>query len=175
VTIPSAGWQSLRQFDSLQKGVETANLPEAAVLLWSYPPGTEFLVYGDACRSHSTAPDNPALAAEQIAAGLAAQADRDASEPEHVTVGGYEGRSITLHVPDEAEFGECEGGVFATYGTNADASARTQQGPGQRDELWILDVQGAIVIIDAMYRADTSSQLIGEMRAIAESATFDTP
>ena len=43
---------------------------------------------------------------------------------------------------------------------------------GQVDELWILDVDGAVVIIDAMYRSDTPAELVEEMRAIAESATF---
>jgi hypothetical protein len=50
--------------------------------------------------------------------------------------------------------------------------SRTHQGPGQVDELWILNVNQAVVIIDAMYRADTPAELIDEMRTIAESATF---
>ena len=62
-----------------------------------------------------------------------------------------------------------------TGGTQADAFSRTQQGPGQIDELWIVDVDGTFVIIDAMYRHDTPPSLLDEMRAIAESATFGTP
>ncbi len=179
VTIPAPGWTFHRQFTVLEKGREVANLPEAAILFWSFPAGTEFYVPGDPCRSKSTKPDNPATTVDEIAARLAAQASRDASEPEDVTVGGYAGKSITLHVPDDAgfdeSFRECEGGEFVSYGTATDPMARRHQGPGQIDELWILDVNGAFVIIDAMYRPDTPAELVEEMRTIAESATFETP
>lgn len=175
VTIPASGWTFDPRFSVLEKGEEVANLPEAAILLWGFPPGTAFYVYGDPCRATSTTPDTPVTSIDAIAAGLAAQASRDASEPVDVTVGGHAGKSITLHVPDDASPDECEGGEFASYGTEEDAFARTHQGPGQIDELWIVDVDGAFVIIDAMYRPDTPAELVEEMRAIAESATFPSP
>ena len=56
--------------------------------------------------------------------------------------------------------------------TQAANPSRTHQGPGQIDELWILNVNGAVTIIDVMYRPDTPAALIDEMRAIAESADF---
>ena len=43
------------------------------------------------------------------------------------------------------------------------------------DELWILDLDGEFAILDAMYRPDTPPDLVEEMRAIAESATFEVP
>jgi hypothetical protein len=175
VTIPASGWTFSSEFTVLMKGNEVANLPEAAVLLWSWPAGTQFYVPGDPCRSTSTKPDAPVTTVDDLAAALAAQASRDASEPVDVTVGGHPGKSITLHVPDNAVFAECEEGEFVSYGTEQDPLARYHQGPGQIDELWILGVDGAFVIIDAMYRLDTPSALVEEMRAIAESATFETP
>jgi hypothetical protein len=181
VTIPASGWTFDPQFTLLIKGGEVANLPEAGILFWSFAPGTAFYVPGDPCQATSTKPDAPATTVDDLAAALAAQASRDASEPVDVMAGGYAGKSIILHVPDDAvavappRFDECEGGEFVSYGTEVDAFARTQQGPGQIDELWILDVDGAIVIIDAMARPDTSPALVEEMRSIAESATFDTP
>ena len=78
-------------------------------------------------------------------------------------------------MPDAIDFRMCDGDTFATYGTKEDPGARTQQGPGQIDELWILDARGATVIIDAMYRADTPADIVEEMRQIAESATLDGP
>ena len=56
--------------------------------------------------------------------------------------------------------------------TSGASPSRTHQGPGQIDELWILNVNGAVTIIDVMYRPDTPAALIDEMRAIAESADF---
>jgi hypothetical protein len=174
-TIPASGWTFDASFTALSKGKEVANLPEATVLFWSFPAGTEFYVYGDPCRSTSTKPDSPVTSANEIAAGLATQASREASVPTDVTIGGHSGKAITLHVPDDAMPGECEQGEFVSYGTADDPLARYHQGPGQIDELWIVDVDGATLIIDAMYRQDTPAALVGEMRAIAESVTFGAP
>jgi hypothetical protein len=175
VTIPAAGWTFDSGVSALGKGNEEANLPEAAMLLWSWSAGTGFHVYGDPCQWVSTRPDTPVTTADMIATALAAQASRDASEPVDVTVGGYAGKSVTLHVPDDAVFGDCDGGNFASYGVPGDEPSRFHQGPGQVDEFWILDVDSTIVIIDAMYRPNTPEELVDEMRAIAESATFDAP
>jgi hypothetical protein len=175
VTIPAGGWTYNSDLPAFGKGEEVANLPEAAILLWSFPAGTEFYVYGDPCRLESTRPDSPVITSDEIATALAAQASRDASAPVDVVVGGHAGKSIILHVPDDAAPDACEGGEFASYGIPGDDPTRFHQGPGQIDEFWILDVDGAIVIFDAMYRPDTPPDLVEEMRSIAESATFDTP
>jgi hypothetical protein len=175
VTIPAPGWTFDGEVTALVKGNEVANMPEAAILFWSWPAGTAFYVPGDPCRSTSTRPDTPATTVDDFAAALAAQASRDASEPVDVMVGGYAGKSLTLHVPDDALFDECQQGEFVSYGTEQDPLGRIHQGRGQIDELWILDVDGAFVIIDAMYRPDTPPALVEEMRGIAQSATFDMP
>jgi hypothetical protein len=175
VTIPDSGWSFVPEFGALAKGDEVDNLPEAAILFPSWEAGTGFYVYGDPCRWQSTTPETPATTVDEITAALAAQASRDASEPVDVTVGGYTGKAITLHVPDDASPDDCEGGEFGTFGTAPDALDRYQQGAGQVDELWILDVDGSIVIIDAMYRPNSRMDIVDEMRSIAESATFEVP
>jgi len=142
------------------------------MLLWTWPVGTAFDVYGDPCQWKSTIPETPATTVDEIATALAAQASRDGSEPVDVNVNGYTGKKITLHVPDDAVDDNCDQGTFASYGIAGAYPSRTHQGPGQVDELWILNVNQAVVIIDAMYRADTPAELIDEMRTIAESATF---
>jgi hypothetical protein len=175
VTVPAAGWSFAPEFAALGKGDEVDNLPEAAILFPSWEPGTGFYVYGDPCRWQTTTPETPATTVDQITARLAAQASRDASEPVDVTIGGYTGKAITLHVPDDANFDDCEGGEFGTFGTAPNALDRYQQGPGQIDELWILDIEGSILIINAMYRPDSRMDVVDEMRSIAESATFEIP
>ena len=174
VAIPAPGWSYDPEFDVLNKGEEVDNLPEAALLIWGHAPGTGFEVYGDPCQWVATTPDTPATTPDEIATALAAQASRDASEPVDVTIGGFAGKSITLHVPEDASFDPCDEGNFASYGILGEAS-RYHQGPGQIDELWIVDVEGSIVILDAAYRPNTPAELIEELRAIAESATFEAP
>lgn len=173
VTISASGWTE--DGGILLAGDEVNNLPEAAIISFSEPPGTGFYVYGDPCRWPSTTPETPTTTVDEIAAALAAQASRDASEPVDVTVGGYAGKLITLHVPDDADVDACDAGEFATFGTETEDIARYQQGPGQIDDLWIIDVDGAIVILDAMYRPDSRTDIVDEMRSIVESATFELP
>ena len=171
VTIPSSGWVSLPSFGGIQKG-EDEDPPQSAMLLWAWPVGTGLDVYGNPCQWTSTKPETPATTIDEIAAALAAQESRDASDPVDVNVNGYTGKKITLHVPDDAVDDNCDQGTFASYGVAGSYPSRTHQGPGQVDELWILNVNQAVVIIDAMYRADTPAELIDEMRTIAESANF---
>ncbi len=174
ITLAASGWE-IDEDGHPVKGSEVNGVPEATMLVWSFPAGREFYVWGDPCRWKSTRPDIPATTPAEFAAALAAQASRDATEPMDVTIGGFAGKSLTLHVPDDVVFDDCQGSGFQTYGTDEDPGARSQQGPGQIDELSIVDVNGSTVVIDAMYRPDTSAELIEEMRKIAQSATFDMP
>ena len=173
VTIPSSGWMSNPEFAALGKG-DDEDPPQSAMLFWSTAAGTGYDVYGDPCHWSSTKPATPAVTIDEIAAALAAQSSRDGSDPVDVTIGGHRAKNVILHVPAEAVFDDCDQGQFASYGHPGQSSPdRYQQGPGQIDELWIVDVDGAVAIIDAMYRSDTPAELIDEMRTIAESATFE--
>lgn len=188
VNIASSGWVPLREFDAVSKDDDGLDPPEtvgAALLAWAWPAGTGFNVYGDPCRWSTTVPETPATTPDEIAADLAAQASRDATAPVDVTVGGYAGKTITLHVPmafdvpnatREEEFADCDQKIFGSYGLEGGTEPeRNHQGPGQVDELWILDVDGSIVILDAMYGPAVPVDLVDEMRTIAESATFEMP
>jgi hypothetical protein len=174
VTIPSSGWTSFSDFGGLGKGDEVENLPEAAILAWAWPAGTTIDVYADPCH-WASARRTPGSTVDEVAAALAAQPSRDASDPVDVTVGGYSGKKLTLHVPNDfdASSNDCDQDNFASYGVAGGEPARYHKGGGQIDELWILDLDGEFAILDAMYRPDTPADLIDEMRAIAESATFE--
>ena len=121
---------------------------------------------------------------------MAGQTASEASAPVDVTVGGYTGKRVTLHVPmsyevlgptREEKFGDCDQGYFIYYGTGPKGelppevrnAGRSAQGAGQIDELWILDVNGSIVILDAGYSPATPAELVEEIRTLAESATFE--
>ena len=188
VDIASSGWVALREFDAVSKDDDGLDPPEtvgAALLAWAWPAGTGFNGYGDPCHWSTTIPETPATTPDEIAAALAAQASRDATAPVDVVVGGYAGKAITLHVPmsyevpgaaREEEFADCDQSIFGSYGVEGDTEpSRNHPGPGQIDELWILDVDGAIVILDAMHGPAVPPDLVEEMRTLAESATFELP
>lgn len=188
VDIASSGWAPLSAFDAVTKDDDGLDPPEtvgAAFLAWGWPAGAEFNVYEDPCLWSTTAPETPATTPEEIAAAFASQASTNATEPVDVTVGGFAGKAVTLQTPmsydvpgatREEEFGDCDENAFAFYGVvGEDGYARNSQGPGQIDELWILDVDGSIVILDATHSPATPTELVEEVRALAESATFEAP
>lgn len=188
VNIASSGWTSLPEFDALSKNDDGLDAPETvggALLAWAWPAGTGFNVYGDPCHWSTTIPETPATTPDEIAAAFAAQALSDATAPVDITVGGFTGKAITLHVPmsfdmpgatREEKFGDCDNDVFAFYGIEGETGdARNAQGAGQIDELWILDVDGSIVILDAVYGPAVPADLVEELRTLAESATFEAP
>jgi hypothetical protein len=184
--IASSGWYALPEFGAVSKHDDGLDSPEtvgAALLAWAWPAGTGFNVYGDPCQWLTTIPETPAITPDEIAAAFAAQALTDATAPEDVTVGGFAGKAITLHVPmafdlpnatREEKFADCDDDTFFFYGIEGETGgARNAQGAGQVDELWIMDVDGSIVILDATYGPAAPADLVEELRTLAESATFE--
>jgi hypothetical protein len=170
VTIPAPDWYGEPGGGILAKN-DNPNAPDGAGMIVF---DGELFVYGDPCRWSTTKPDTPATTVEQLAAALAAQASRDASEPADITVGGYAGKSITLHVPDDAVFSDCDEGQFRTL-VKGISSARYHQGPGQIDELWIVDVDGELAVINTAYYVATAQVVRDELVAIVDSMTFEAP
>jgi hypothetical protein len=186
VDITSPGWRSLPDFDVVDKGDDGLDPPDGvggALLAWAWAPGRGINVYGDPCQWQTTIPETPATTAEEIAVALAGQTASDPSEPVDVTVGGFSGKAITLRVPmeyhipgasREERFADCDNASYAYYGLEGqDLEERNAQGAGQIDELWILDVNESIVILDAAYSPATPAELVDELRTLAESATFE--
>jgi hypothetical protein len=116
---------------------------------------------------------------DELVAALTAQASRDATEPVDITIDGYAGKSITLHVPDGAAFEGCDDGNFGywasidpQFGDDGLSPSRHAQAPGQIDTLYILDLDGVIMLIDTSYYAGTSEEDVAALEAIVESGTF---
>jgi hypothetical protein len=176
VTVPAPGWAGDVGVGFLEKGENGADPPDGAgVIVFEGP----LYVYGDPCQWSTTTPDTASTTVDEVVAALAAQASRDASAPVDVTVDGYSGKSITLHVPDDAVFGECDGGYFGSWAGGGDpvsaGPSRYHQGPGQIDQVWVLDVDGTLVTIDAAWYEVTPAEDRAELDAILDSFTFELP
>jgi len=178
VTIPAPGWGGEPDDGILVKN-DNADPPEgSAMIVWA---GVDHLyVYGDPCDWSSTRPETPSTTVDEVVAALAAQASRDASAPVDITLDGYVGKAITLHVPDDiaysaGEFTDCDQGKFGSWsmGTTDLSPHRYAQGPGQIDEVWVLDVDGLMVVIDWAHYAGTPQADVDELRAIVDSITFE--
>ena len=168
VTIPAPGWA----FDDTWNLLGPATPEEAPfIAFWAFPDAA-FHVPADPCRGDSTRPETPATTVDAFAEALAAQTSRNASEPVDVMIGGYAGKSLILHAPDDVAEADCDQGNIITYFAG-DFSRNTQR-PDEVSELWILDVAGTIVVIDAVSSPGDPTELVDATRTAVESATFET-
>jgi hypothetical protein len=171
VTIPAPDWYGEPGNGILVKN-DSADAPDGAGMIVFFG---DLYVYGDPCDWATTRPETPATTVDELVAALTAQASRDATAPVDVTVDGYAGKVITLHVPDDAVFSDCDTGTFGSWGlAGADPTPmRYHQDPGQIDTLWIVDVDGTLAVIDIAYYDGTPQSVIDELEAIVESVSFD--
>lgn len=170
VSIPAPDWYGEPGGGILIKN-DNANAPDGAGMITFFG---DLYVYGDPCEWSTTRPDTPATTVDELVAALAAQASRDASEPVDITVDGYSGKSITLHVPDDAVFSDCDRATFGSWGVPGpdESPFRYHQSPGQIDVVWAVDVDGVLAVINWAYYAGTPQSVVEELQAIVESATF---
>ena len=179
VIIPATGWYGRPGNGILGNVPEEQDFaPEDAWMIGPYVG--DIYVPADPCQWSTTMPDTPATTVDEVVAALQGQASRDASEPVDITVDGHAGKSITLHVPDDADFRECDrnpvssGAEFCTLTQDDPATChRYHQFPGQIDELWIVDVNGEVAVIDATWGDATPAKALTELRAILDSMTFE--
>lgn len=136
-------------------------------------------IYEHPCQWKGTLID-PGSSVDELANALAARPMRNASKPVDVTLDGYHGKFLEWSVPADVDFDTCDadggehffeswtGSVVRTPGGD-----RYQQAPGQIDRLWILDVNGARLVVDAFAMPGTSDAEQAQAWAAVESLEFD--
>lgn len=173
VTIPAPGWYGEPGGGMVENDDPDQNFDQAdAGLIGPFVGG--IYVPADPCDWSTTMPESPATTVDEVVAALRGQASRDASEAVDIAVGGHAGKSITLHVPDDAVLGACDRGRFCSLTVDDPGTCqRWNQFPGQIDEVWILDVNGEVVVIVATWGDETPAGAVSELRGILESVTFE--
>jgi hypothetical protein len=141
----------------------------------------EYHVYADAChRPSGVGPDTTATTVDELVDALANQVHRRVSTSiEDISLDGYAGKRIILNMAHQGgvyhPVGCDDDNTFALFGLPGDDLARYSQGERQIEELWIVDVNGMIVVLDGAYYPDTAPGVVDELRAILASATFELP
>jgi hypothetical protein len=173
VTIPAPGWYEWAQ--GILMNDDTAEAPGGAgLIIFHEQRDGELVVYGDPCAWSTTIPNEPSTTVDSFIAALTAQESREASTPRDIVVDGHAGKSITMRVSDEADFSECDSGVFGSWSAGLDSTpSRYHQFPGQIDEVWAVDVSGDLVVIDWWYYEGTPQSVIDDLRVIAASTVFE--
>jgi hypothetical protein len=162
ITVPD-GWNSFGGF-AVQSHVGTSR--QMAVSIWNVVD-----VYANGC--HWLGPMiHPGPTVDELAAVLAARPLRNATAPVAATLGGHHGKYLEWSVPVDIHFSDCDGALFKSW--NEVEGDRYQQGPGQVDRLWILDVEGHRLVIDATYMPAATEQDRGELATVVDSIVFKT-
>ncbi len=168
VTIPGPGWDGEVGGGILLKNDRQP--PDGSGMIIFV--GDEYTVYGDACHWKTTVPDKPVTTVDEFVAALASQGSREASEPVDITLGGYAGKSITLRVPDDVDFTECDPGYSGSWSCD-DAPCGYHTGTATEiDTVYILDVDGHVMAWETNYHTGTSPEDVAELEAIVQSASF---
>ena len=95
---------------------------------------------------------------------------RDATAPVPVTLGGYDRKFPEWSVPTDIVVEDCDEGYLDSWtGNGTGGTGRYQQGPGQVDRPWILDVAGQRFVIDAFYMPDATEQDKTTLQQVVES------
>ena len=125
----------------------------------------------------------PGPTVDDHVAVLVAQRRRDASTPVDITLAGYSGKYLEWSVPGDlvvtgdADFQGCdatdEGHTDFKSWFGRGGGDRYHQVAGQVDRLWILDVDGQTMVVDAAYGPDTPQTVRDELSALVETLEFE--
>ena len=97
-----------------------------------------------------------------LAIALGAQKAYTSTKPTDVTLGGYSGKQMNLHLPSDVA--SCDKGEFYPW-----VGSIYAQGPDNLWQLWILDVDGDRLIITATSFPATSAADLAAQQAIVDS------
>ena len=125
-------------------------------------------VVRDPC-SASPHPMDAGSTVEELAAAFQRQRLTRVTAPVPVTVDGYKGLFLELRVPQGIDFAVC-----AAYNVweSDPAGARHMESPGQFDRLWMLDVEGDVVVLTVSADLDVPKSAIDQLTDMVESVDF---
>lgn len=106
---------------------------------------------------------------EELAAAFKQQRLTRLTAPVPVTVDGYTGLSFELHVPKDVDFATCP--EYNVWESDP-AGARHMEGPGEFDRLWILDVEGVVVVLTVTADTDVPKSALERLTGMVESVEF---
>jgi hypothetical protein len=128
-------------------------------------------VYAEPCKWAGTLLDPPIdPSVHGLVAGLTSQKDRHATAPTDVSLDGFTGKYIELTTPAGIDVADCDGGEFRTW---IDANGQRNLEADQRDLLWIVDVDGTRLVIDAALGPDTTPQDRADRIQMVESIRIE--
>ena len=94
-----------------------------------------------------------------------------ATKPAPATLGGYPAWHLQILIPSTFDFSVCDGGQLVLWETGYE-SVRSGLGAGEIDRIWVVDVHGALVVVDAALPLLASKTQEAELQAVIDSVAF---
>lgn len=95
-----------------------------------------------------------------------------ATKPERTTLGGYPAWYLEVLIPTNLDLAECDGGQLILWHA-ATGEARRSLGPGELSSLWVIDVKGGPIVIDASISLAGASDYAEELDAVVASIVIE--
>lgn len=141
--------------------------PNRAIGLWTVAD-----VSVDPCYGTRREWVDPGETVAELAAALATQPLKNATDPVPVELGGYRGLYLETFLPPTGlDIADCVDRSVISWRAD-DGSLRRHAAAGEVDRLWILDAAGDRLVIDASHTPGTSTDEIAELTTMVESITF---
>jgi hypothetical protein len=168
-SVPTTGW-SIDENGYVSKDTEVA-ADQAEFIFWSLAN-----IYSDSCAHTPLSPPvGPSTA--DLADAVWTAFGTEATEPSDVTVGGRAAKHVVLTVPEDIDcdrtsfylwYDACGGAL-----PEAEGCYRYATELGDTIRLWILDVGGARLVIEADARKGASAEVEQEIQQIVDSIQFE--
>jgi hypothetical protein len=115
---------------------------------------------------------DPGPSVQDLASALARQPLRGVTgDPVPASVGGYDGLYLELAVPSDLDVTHCIQDKVERW-RFGQTDRRWQSAPGERDRIWIVDVEGQRVVINSAHTPDASKADIDRLARLVDTITF---
>ena len=131
-------------------------------------------VYPTGCQWQGKPKIDPGRTVNGLARALATRPLRHASKPTAVALAGFHGKYLRWSVPSGINLSSCDQGYFESWTGRGWTTDRWQQGAGQVDRLWILDVKGKRIVVDANYLPSATRTQRAQLDHVVHSIRFLT-
>jgi hypothetical protein len=170
LTVPATGWVS-------NDWIMFKNLPGSSdshvIALSTWTVGQ---LKADPCRWKAGTLDPPVgPTVGDLAAALVVQAGPIEATSSDVTLGGYRGKKVEFSIPSDFDDTSCDEGVYSRWEAVSEPGdwGGWIYGGGQREAVYILDVDGQRLVIDTMSLPAASATDLAELDQIIASIRFE--
>jgi hypothetical protein len=130
-------------------------------------------VYADPCHWRGTATDPPTgRNFHALVAALANQQGLHASTPIDVTLDGFAGKRMGRTVPASVSLADCDDGQLRFW-LDTGGGERYTPFTGEHQELWVVDVDGVPLVIEAAWPLGASAQVQAELTQMVETINIE--